>query len=100
MFFRGKLPDLDGDDKGTDVDFDDVTPSEDLIPTKNLRVEGLRIGVASLIRAREGGREQAFIECKRKCKELYLSWTLGYRIGFLVGGIMVSGAVLLLFLRW
>lgn len=81
-------------------DFDDITPSEDLIPTKDLRVEGFRIGAVTLIRMREEGREQAFTECKRKCRELYLSWRRGMKLGMVVGALLVTCGALVLLLRW
>lgn len=81
-------------------DFDDVTPSEDLIPTKNLRVEGVLNKTTVAIRTREKCREQTFKECKRKCREFYLSWRRGMKLGMFVGALLVTCGALVLLLRW
>lgn len=84
-------------------DTNDITPVENLIitvdlgGTKTVNVDeqktrvlgGPHIDVHTLVRARQGARESAFSECKRTCREFYLSW----RRGVVTGALSMAGIV-------
>lgn len=102
MMFRGKLPDDVGkefeEERKTDLDIEPV--SQDLIPTKDLRLGDVKSNVIMLVRARNESRTKAFEECKRKCDKNELEWQGGWKRGWLAGAIMITIGALLLWASW